>query len=125
MKSMQKTILVIEDEELVRDLLEELLSLEGYQVKLNENGNKGLDFFKSNADAIDLVILDLNLGDVSGYYIYKEMVKFKPSVKVIISSGDSHSDELIRLSQTQNLSILNKPFENANLLSQIEQLLTN
>ncbi len=122
MTKAHKTILVIEDEEMLRELLNELLSMEGYRVRLSENGHQGLMQLQTNPESIDLVILDFNLGDMSGKDLFEAIRKIKPSQQVIICSGDAYNQEIIALSQNNSVTIFNKPFDNTKLLTHIHSL---
>lgn len=68
---MNKTILVIEDEEDIRDIIIHYVKKEGFNVKEADNGKTGIDIILN--ESIDLIILDLMLPDISGYDVCKEI----------------------------------------------------
>ncbi|MFC1553678.1 PAS domain S-box protein [candidate division KSB1 bacterium] len=86
-----ETILVIDDEENVRNLTEKLLTQIGYTVFTASDGKNALKIYKKQKESIDAVILDLTMPQMSGKQVFQMMLDINPAVKVIISSG--HSDE--------------------------------
>ncbi len=123
MSNRAKTILVVEDEELLRELFHEILSMHDHHVILKENGHTGMTYYQSHAHEIDLVILDLNLGDISGFKLYANISDINSSQKVIITSGDTQTKDIKDLARQDNVAILSKPFDNAMLVSLVNQLL--
>jgi len=81
------TILVIDDEEMVRMALSNGLARAGYAVLEAGDGERGLDLFKERVDEIDLVILDLVLPEQWGDEIFPQLQVIKPGVKVVVYTG--------------------------------------
>ena len=84
-----ETLLLVEDEELVRDLGREILAGFGYEVIIAENGKLALDIFKKQKDRISLVILDLIMPEMDGRRCLKEILQMDRSARVLIASGYS------------------------------------
>jgi signal transduction histidine kinase/CheY-like chemotaxis protein len=80
-----KRILVIEDDELSRELLKKALSMNGHQIEEVPEGAEGLSKFK--ADNFDLVITDLSMPGISGWEVAKGVKEKNPRVPVILLSG--------------------------------------
>ncbi len=83
-------ILVIDDEELVRETTKEILNLLSYEVVLAEDGEKGLSIYREymKSNPFDLVILDYTIpGSMNGKDICKQLLKIDPEARVIIASG--------------------------------------
>ncbi|MCK9272710.1 response regulator [Candidatus Gracilibacteria bacterium] len=91
----QKTILIIEDEEMIQSFLKMALEMKGYDVITASDGKEGLKTYMDNINSIDLVILDLTMPKMSGQEVLEKMLEIKNNVKVIISSGQS--DESARV----------------------------
>src|SRR3989338_6049667 len=82
---LKNTILVIEDDALVRDSIYEVLSLEGYQVSLAGDAKDGLA--KLGGQEFDLAMVDLRLPDSTGMDILKLIKERKPDLDVIMMTG--------------------------------------
>ena len=95
-----ETILVVDDEEFLRELARDMLSNNGYQVITAGSGESGLSLYREKSDAIALVILDLIMPGMGGKHCMEEILNFNPDAKVVISSGysmeDPASDEVLQ-----------------------------
>jgi PAS domain S-box-containing protein len=85
----KETVLFADDEELIRDLGRQVMEMHGYTVFLAEDGIRAIDLFRSNREAIDLVVLDLTMPQRSGMEVLREIRKIDPGMRVILSSGSS------------------------------------
>ena len=83
----KETVLFADDEELIRDLGRQVMEMHGYKVFLAEDGMRAIDLFKSNRDAIDLVVLDLTMPQRSGMEVLRAIREIDPGMRVILSSG--------------------------------------
>jgi CheY-like chemotaxis protein len=79
------TILVIDEEQAIRDLLDTLLSGKGYDVILADSGEKGLEVFRRACP--DAVILDLKMPEMNGLMVLQEIRRLNPKQPVIILTG--------------------------------------
>ena len=114
-------ILVVDDEENVRNLLQGLLDRNWYEVKTADNG---LDSFSMlNNNNVDIVLLDLMLPDVNGKEVLKEIKKRHSSVEVIVISGYGTFKDVVNSIKEGAYDFIEKPFENARLLSTISKAL--
>jgi DNA-binding NtrC family response regulator len=78
-------ILVIDDEQGIRDLLDTLLSRKGYDVVLAESGRKGLELIRRERP--DVVVLDLKMPGMDGLAVLQQVHSFDPTLPVIILTG--------------------------------------
>ena len=78
-------ILVIDDEQGIRDLLDTLLSRKGYDVVLAESGRKGLELFRRERP--DVVVLDLKMPGMDGLAVLQQVHSLDPTLPVIILTG--------------------------------------
>jgi len=78
-------ILIIDDEDIVRDMLRDILEPVGYSILEAENGQKGLEIF--NTEAIDLVITDIMMPEKDGFETISELNKIRPGIKIIALTG--------------------------------------
>ncbi|RLA88025.1 MAG: hypothetical protein DRG20_06715 [Deltaproteobacteria bacterium] len=117
------TILVIDDEEVVRDVLKDMLESIGYNVLTAENGKKGLNIYKSNID-IDLVILDLIMPVMSGKETFQELKRINKNVKVLIATGYAKEEHLKEVLEQGALGVIQKPFTLERLSAKINKIIT-
>lgn len=89
---LKKTVLVIDDDETLRELMESMLQRMGYNVLVAENGKNAIDTAESYGEKIDLAILDLFLPDIRGDRVGPKIMKIHPELKIIVMSGYSLQD---------------------------------
>jgi len=80
------TVLIVEDEDLLRLAVSKMLYKMGFSVMDAHNGSLGLDLFREHAKEIDVVLLDLTLPDMSGREILEKLRRLRPDVKVILTT---------------------------------------
>jgi CheY-like chemotaxis protein len=118
-------ILVIDDEELVRETLEIVLEDAGHQIALAEHGKAGLA--KLDQGVFDLVITDLFMPVMEGFETMREIRKRDQDIKIIaISGGGRGAEQELFLEDAQLLganATLSKPFSNQQLIALIDHLL--
>jgi two-component system, cell cycle sensor histidine kinase and response regulator CckA len=119
------TILVVDDEEMIRTLLVATLERSGYQVLLAENGAEALSVFSRNAERISLVVLDLVMPVMSGDEVLPHLFLYKPQIPVIVSSGQDPSECMRKLSEPRVASYLQKPYRPDKLIGKIQDLLAD
>ena len=86
----KETILVVDDEEIVRTTISAMLSDLGYTVESSRSGKEALDIL-AKKKKIDLVLLDMTMPAMGGKEVFQKIRRIKPHAKVIISSGYSDS----------------------------------
>jgi len=94
------TILLIDDEPMVREVWSDFLTRKGHRVLTAENGLEGIEVFKGHRDEIDLVILDMIMPKLGGKETLISLKEIDPSVKVLVTSGYSENGqagEIVRL----------------------------
>lgn len=87
-------VLLIDDEDIVRSIIIEMLELHKAKVISASCGRDAIEVYKKNHKAIDLVLLDMVLSDLNGLEIFRELKKINENVKVIILSGYSMNEEI-------------------------------
>lgn len=99
----QPTLLLIEDDELVRDAMTRLFVREGYLVLTAATGHDAIGILRTPANAVDVVLLDVGLPDVSGADLCARLRQFFPAMPVVVCTGaasQEEADELRRLGIT-------------------------
>lgn len=119
-------ILVVEDEAALRELLEDILVEEGYEVLLAETGREGVRLFRENGGAegkISLVLLDMVLPDTTGAEVFAELRQINPRARVLLSSGYSDAEAARELSVAGAVGFMAKPYRAGELAKRIAELL--
>jgi signal transduction histidine kinase len=109
------TILVIDDDELIRCTASALLQSLGYSVILAENGIEGIGKFKEMQSSISLVILDMIMPEMGGKEAFVKLREINPGIPVVIASGFSKPEEMQALKEQGVFSFLPKPFKKTEL----------
>jgi len=115
------TILLAEDDELVRELITNTLSDVGYKVLVASTGFEAINKFKKYGKKINLLITDIMLPDISGYEIEKEIKRLSSDVKTIFMSG--YPNSFILEKNNQDITFLQKPFTPDSLFKAISKLM--
>lgn len=93
-KRQNKTILIVEDEEIVRVTERELLKFEGYDVLEADSGEIGWELFLEKKDTIDLVITDLSMPGISGRELLERILNLDAQTRVVVVTGNP-PDEVV------------------------------
>jgi PAS domain S-box-containing protein len=104
-----ETILLVDDEPLLRDLGQNILRRYGYQVLVAEDGQQALQVYQRAVRPIDLVILDLTMPRVSGRDAFRQLVQIDPQVRVLFASGYS-AEHVTEAESERLLGFVGKPY---------------
>jgi two-component system, cell cycle sensor histidine kinase and response regulator CckA len=119
----KETVLIVDDEDFVRELGERILSKYGYTVLVAGDGKEALSLYGSRKDRIDLVILDLIMPTMGGKDCLKELLKINPRARVLIASGyiaDASRNDYVELGAK---GFVPKPFKIKELLKGVREAL--
>ena len=105
------TVLVVDDEEILREVLSESLQEEGFRVLSAANGSEALALYETHRNDIGLVITDLGMPIMTGEQLYDRLRAIDPEVKVIVSSGFLDSSNKSELLRKGIKDVLTKPFK--------------
>jgi PAS domain S-box-containing protein len=108
-------ILVVDDEDVIRESASAMLELQGYRVITAVDGRDGLRRFEEHRDEIDLVLLDMIMPELSGRDCFAEMQKIRPGVRVILCSGFSMQEDVEAMRQSGLCGVLKKPYRKDDL----------
>jgi PAS domain S-box-containing protein len=117
------TLLLIDDEEVVRDMVGEVLEQEGVSVLRAEDGARGVALFRDQRARIDLVLLDLSMPGLSGEETYRRLREIDPGVSVILSSGYDHDEARGRFGERTPAGFIQKPYRPEELMAEIGRCL--
>jgi CheY-like chemotaxis protein len=119
------TILLVDDEELLRAGVQEMLEMSGYEVITATNGHEAMVCLKQHT--IDLVITDLVMPKMDGVDFVEQLRQIWPDVPVIVVSGSTRN--IMQRYGIESIQVpgadasLSKPFKGVDLMSQIKELL--
>lgn len=116
-------ILIVDDEELMREVTAIMIEENGYDVLLAKDGEDGLKTLESNNEKVSLVLIDFSMPKMDGYEAFVEMRKLNPAVPVIMMSGLRAIPEINNLVQQKELAFISKPFHESALIKVIEETL--
>jgi PAS domain S-box-containing protein len=118
-----ETILLVDDEELIRELGVELLGDEGYTVLTASGGESALEIYQQEKEKIDLIILDLILPGIGGGKCLEELLSMNPRAKVIIASGYSANGPMKETIEAGAKGYISKPFDVGHMLKVVREVL--
>lgn len=118
-----ETVLVAEDEEMVRKLIVQLLTLDGYKVIATSNGAEALRECESSPDHIDLLLTDMVMPGMSGYKLMQSLAEVRPTMKVLFMSGYTGDAVLRHGMLAEGMAFLQKPFTRDSLNRKVRETL--
>ncbi|MDH3360481.1 MAG: ATP-binding protein, partial [Desulfobulbaceae bacterium] len=117
-------IMLMDDEEMVRNVLKEMLTIFGHDVILTADGNEAIKAFKEADPPIDLIIMDLTIpGGMGGKEAVKKILEIDKNAKVIVSSGYSNDPIMANYKDYGFSGAIVKPFEVKELTNIINKVL--
>lgn len=119
----RKTILVVDDEEMVRELCVEWLDLLGYETLTADDGAEAVRLFRERMTEIDLVLLDFVMPRMNGAEVFNELTRIRPDVKVILGSGYTVDVVLQSFPEQRPSVIFQKPYNMEVLKAELDRLL--
>ncbi|MGO9571019.1 MAG: PAS domain S-box protein [Desulfomonilaceae bacterium] len=118
-----ETILLVDDEELIRDLGARNLTKAGYKVITASDGKEALQVYQERSHDIDLVILDLIMPEMGGKQCLEGLLSLNPSAKVIIASGYSADGPTKDALAAGAKGFVNKPYDIRQVLGVVREVL--
>lgn len=124
-RTLSGTILLVDDEDALREMLYDFLTESGYSVHASRNGIEALAYFQEHRGSIDLVITDLGMPDMGGEELCREVKKIDADMKVVVLSG--YIDGITRESMPQLgvSAVFNKPYRLQAMRDEIGRVLAD
>ncbi len=119
------SILIVDDEQIVRNAARRILKLGGHDVLMAESGMRAIEIFSEMGPSISLVLLDIIMPEMDGIDTFYELVKIDPSVNVMLFSGYSKDDRVEKLLARGRVHFVHKPFDVASLSKAVKEALIN
>ena len=110
-------ILVIDDEEIMRDVLESLLAQEGYRVDLAKTGEEGLERYQQKN--YDVVLLDVSMPGIGGLKTLEGLLKLDSEAIIIMITAYATFETAVSAWQQGAFSCIRKPFENEHIINTV------
>jgi PAS domain S-box-containing protein len=116
------TVLVVDDEEVVRAVARMMLEFVGYTVLVASDGVEGVEVFRQHADEIAVVLLDMSMPRMNGEQAFDAIRAIRPDARVILSSGYQERETIERFSGKGLAAFLPKPYQFQALLRKIREV---
>jgi nitrogen-specific signal transduction histidine kinase/CheY-like chemotaxis protein len=117
-----ETVLLVDDEEAIRQVGQELLEAMGYHVLLASNGEEAIELYEKHGDEIDLVLLDIVMPHMGGGETYERIKEINPDVRVLLLSGYSIDGEATEILERGCNGFIQKPFTMKELSGKIRDI---
>jgi PAS domain S-box-containing protein len=116
-------LLIVDDEEAIRNLMSRMLHSLGYTVTTCDSGNNALQVFGTNPNAFDMVITDLAMPGITGIVLAGKLLKLRPEIPVIIATGfsDTLSPDQVRVAGIREMVM--KPLRFDDLATVVRRVL--
>jgi CheY-like chemotaxis protein len=121
----KKTILVVDDEEIICDLLSGILNKLGYNVIIAGSGQQAVDLFSRKHSKIDLAIVDLFMPEMDGRETMAQMKSIDPNVIILLSSGQHETVTATISPDVEADGFLPKPYRAGRLAQAMEKAFEN
>jgi len=118
-----ETVLVVEDEVLLRDLLKLTLESKGYTVFIAKDGEEAVEIYQWHYQNINLVLGDFQLPKLNGYEVFKELKTINPDVKFILATGFLEPEQREALEREGTKRIIQKPYVPEQIVKAIREVL--
>ena len=105
-----ETVLVVDDEVLIAELVQDSLSRYGYTVLTATRGEEALTLYRKHAGKIAVVVLDIKMPDLDGHETFRRLRAIEPAARVIISSGYDQESDKERLLREGVAAFVGKPY---------------
>lgn len=119
----QRTILLVEDDEMIRELVDEMLSEQGFEMLVAENPKEALKILGTRS--LDLLITDVVMPHMSGPELHDKLVKTRPGLKVLYMSGYTGNAVAKQVAMDENSHFIQKPFAVDEFARTVESVLTS
>ena len=118
-----ETILLVDDEEAIRELGEDIFTRFGYTVLMASDGESALEIYSEKKEEINLVILDIIMPGIGGRHCLEKLLKMNPRVKVIIASGYSINGPTKEVLEAGAKGFISKPYDMRGMLKTVRKIL--
>jgi DNA-binding response OmpR family regulator len=118
-----ESILLVEDEDALRDIVRLLLESKGYKVYTVQNGKEAVNVYKQNEKEIALTLTDMGLPGMTGADVFKKLREINSSANVVLASGFFEPDIKSELDKAGAKGFIQKPYSPDEVLRKIREVL--
>ena len=115
-------ILVVDDEDQIREITKKILETHGYRVITANDGKEAIELYIQNREEIKLVLMDMMMPVMDGSVSIRELRKANPEVKIIAVSGLTQKDKIAKVDGILVQAFLTKPYTAEKLLNTIHEV---
>jgi signal transduction histidine kinase/ActR/RegA family two-component response regulator len=119
-EDVEGTVLVVDDEPDVLEVMEQILILAGYSVVTARDGYDAMDVFEQRHEELRAVILDMTMPGLSGKEAYEQMRGITAAIPIVLASGYSEEEVIERIGDVSAPLFLQKPFQSKELLNAVD-----
>ena len=119
----KETVLLVEDEELLRTVVQATLEASGYKVYAAVDGREAVDVYKQHQKEISLVLTDMGLPKQTGVDVFQQIKEINPMIKVVLASGFISLDQKSELLKAGANGFIQKPYVLSDILQRIREVL--
>ncbi len=117
------TVLLVDDERIIADAVEDILSLYDVELLYANRGESGIHCYQANRANINVVLLDLTMPGMSGTKVFHKLRSLDPTLPIIISSGYSRDVEAQKIIDAGSADFLPKPYNISDLINALGRYL--
>ncbi len=118
-----ETILVVEDEQLLQDLMSARLEAKGYRVLVAGDGQRAVELYSDHKNEIALVFSDMGLPKMSGFDEFKKLKEINPEVRVILAGGFLEQELRVEMLKQGAIAFVQKPYDPDDILVLLREVL--
>jgi CheY-like chemotaxis protein len=119
-----RSVLLVDDDEMMRETAEDLLRHRGFRVVACRDGHEAVDYLRANPGTVDVVLLDMMMPVMNGEQTFEELRRMQPALPVVLASGYTVEGEAQRLLDQGVSAFIQKPYRAAQLARTIETVLS-
>jgi CheY-like chemotaxis protein len=120
---MRGTILIVDDEEALAQLLCRMVERDGYEAICVSNAAQAVGLYEERKDTVILVITDLVMPGMDGKSLVLELLRRDPCLPILVSTGYSSEEDIAELERAGIRGVVRKPYHSQQLMEKIEQAL--
>ncbi|MFW6367175.1 MAG: response regulator [bacterium] len=121
----QETILLVDDEDMIWDVIIDMLQELGYSVILAGNGLEAVEVYRENPGLVDLVMLDMVMPELDGHGTFFKLREIDPEVRVLLSSGYVSEEDARDVLEAGAAGFLQKPYRMVDLARRVRTIFDN
>jgi CheY-like chemotaxis protein len=119
----KKTVLIVDDEEILIDIEDSMLQRIGYNTLKASNSAEACQLYNDEKEHIDLVVLDIIMPDENGTTTYKRLKRINPDIRVLISTGYGRDEDIEEILTDSRNGFIQKPFKFKEFINKIDAIL--